>query len=40
MLGVNGRFGVDIDGAPSSVVQPPLLKEDADVIGGGGIDVT
>ena len=39
MLGVNGLSGVDIDGAPSRVVQPPLLKEDADVVGGGGIDV-
>lgn len=40
MLGVSGLFGVDVDGAPSSVVQPPLLKEYADVVGGGGIDVT
>ena len=39
MLGVKGLFGVDADGAPSSVVQPPLLKEDADDVGGGGIDV-
>ena len=38
MLGVNGLLGVDVDGAPSSVVQPPLLKEDADVM-GGGLDV-
>lgn len=35
-LGVNGLFGVDSDGGPSSVAQPPLLKPDADVIGGGG----
>lgn len=38
-FGVNGLFGVDTDGGPSSVVQPPLLKLDVDVIGGGGIDV-
>ena len=36
-LGVIGLFGVDSDGGPSSVVQPPLLKPD---VGGGGIDVT
>lgn len=40
MFGVNGLLGLDVDGAPSSVVQPPLLKGDAGVIGGGGIDVT
>lgn len=32
-LGVNGLSGVEADGGPSSVVQPPLLKPDADVIG-------
>ena len=33
MFGVDGLFGEDADGVPSSVVQPPLLKEDV----GGGI---
>lgn len=39
-LGVNGLLGVEADGEPSSVVQPPLLKPDTDVTGGGGIDAT
>lgn len=44
MLGVNGLFGVEAEGSPSSVVQPPLLKLDGGRIvvmwcgseGGGG----
>ena len=34
-MGVNGLLGVKADGGPSRVVQPPLLKPDTDVIGGG-----
>ena len=34
-LGVRGLFGVDADGGPSSVVQPPLLKPDVNVTGEG-----
>ena len=37
-MGVSGLFGEDADGSPSRVVQPPLLKPDVDVKGGGGID--
>jgi hypothetical protein len=37
MLGVNGLFGVEADGRPSSVVQPPLLKPD---VGRGGLGTT
>ena len=35
-MGVEGLSGLDADGGPSSVVQPPLLNPDVDVIGGGG----
>ena len=36
-MGVSGLFGVDADGGPSRVVQPPLLKLDVDVVGGGTV---
>ena len=31
---------MDVDGGPSSVVQPPFLKPDVDVMGRGGTVIT
>ena len=40
VLGVSGLLELDVDGAPSSAAQPPLLKEDPSVIDCGGVSVT